>query len=458
MKRAAASPLILLVLGGCAVETANLRLHNRSLQLLAQPQAVIRSDFGSSVPESPALTAPEPLAPGSALLRDALLVDPTLRTFVTQHGTPDGIVVTNQTLQIELMYAGEGTAYIFERGHWSTTTLAGTRPLTYVEQTAINPEAHWRRTANDLRIYLDDSARLLRITRRLLRTVPAEGMPARDVGFFVVEANPASAMLLGHPEDTRGVIVAYVDPDGPAARLLQRGDVVTAVGAQPIVRTSDYTLDDWTTREGPLFFTRRRGEDEAVVETTPEPLAFGLDIHVLNTWEVNAFTMPGLIIATTGLLHFCDDDELAFVIGHELGHLAEKQEGDEREQQAMRKGAIAAGVIEPFDPAKLLQRLREKGLLRLGTPVQDPEGAELSADRRGIEYAARAGYDPAGAVRFLEKLKPRDDVHRAAAFAKMHPPADERIVQARTLAQQLQQVESTDQPELRQLPFAEVTE
>ena len=429
---------ILLVFTGCAVETANLRLHSSSRTLLAQPQAVIRSDFDSTVPEYPALTAPEPLAPGSALLRDALLVDPTVRTFVTEHGTPDGIVVTNATLQIELMYAGEGTAYVFERGYWSATILARTRPLTYVEETAISPETYWRRTANDLRVYLDDSARLLRITRRLLRTVPAKGMPARDVGFFVVEANPASAMLLGRPEDTRGVFVAYVDPEGPAARLMQRGDLVSAVGAEPIGRIGDYTLDHWTTRESPLSFTRRRGKDEVVVEITPEPLAFGLDIHVLNTWEVNAFTMPGLIIATSGLLHFCDDDELAFVIGHELGHLAEKQEGDEHELQAMHKGAIAAGVIEPFDPAKLLQRLREKGLLRLGTPLHDPEGGELAADRRGIEYAARAGYDPAAAVRFLEKLKPRDDVYRAAAFAKMHPPADERIVQARTLAQQLQ--------------------
>lgn len=432
-------PLVGALMAGCAADIAMSHLQAASWRLFAQPQAVVRSDFPSADLSAGTLKQLKLSSPGSEVLGDALIAQANVREFVKDHGIPNGVVITKKGLQLDLMYADTSTVYVFALGDLFPAKLEGTRELTYVEQTAISPEAHWRRVANDLRVYLDDSVRLLRIGRRLLRVVPPQGPPARDPGFLVIDATPASAKLFGLPEDSRGVIVAYVDPAGPVAGILQPGDLLTALGKRRLSGVTDYKFDELVEqRADSMRLTKRRADAESSLEITLEALPFALDIHVMNTWYVNALAVPGLVVFTSGMLNFCDDNELAFVFGHELGHLAERQAGPRKVLAAMRKGGIAPGVIAPAEVWQLQTRLLLLNLGGLGMGWTNPQEQELLADRHGIEYAARAGYDPAAAIRFLERLKRREDVEPIAEFVKVHPPAVERLQQARQIIEHSQ--------------------
>jgi predicted Zn-dependent protease len=58
-----------------------------------------------------------------------------------------------------------------------------------------------------------------------------------------------------------------------------------------------------------------------IVSKISKPRGFTYKIYILDTTELNAFTVGGKIFYTTEMLKFCNsDDEIAAVIGHEVGH------------------------------------------------------------------------------------------------------------------------------------------
>src|SRR5436309_1837014 len=54
---------------------------------------------------------------------------------------------------------------------------------------------------------------------------------------------------------------------------------------------------------------------------------------------------------------------------------------------------------------------------------------EMDADRRGIQYMQKAGYDPKALVTFLERMRAKDEteLHNVLAMFQTHPPTAERI-------------------------------
>ncbi|MGQ0645218.1 MAG: M48 family metalloprotease [Elusimicrobiota bacterium] len=148
---------------------------------------------------------------------------------------------------------------------------------------------------------------------------------------------------------------------------------------------------------------------------------------ILNTDEVNAYAAPGgYIFITKGLLRFVEDEaELAGALGHEVAHVAKRHVA-----KAVRKGKFLEGGIE-------LARARKDNpaalkaasdftiqLLFRGFDRKD----EVEADREGPLYAWRAGYDPAGLERVLERMAAGKKGENAfAALDKSHPPARNRL-------------------------------
>jgi Zn-dependent protease with chaperone function len=123
-----------------------------------------------------------------------------------------------------------------------------------------------------------------------------------------------------------------------------------------------------------------------------------------------AFSLPGgYIYLTEGLLeYFCEeDDEIAFVIGHEVAHVALRHYADyklnsEEETRQVRK------ILENLDASDFLERSR---LIMELNEVLSPyllnikRAKEIEADQFGVLYALRTGYKFSGALRLLEKLK-----------------------------------------------------
>jgi predicted Zn-dependent protease len=144
---------------------------------------------------------------------------------------------------------------------------------------------------------------------------------------------------------------------------------------------------------------------------------------------VNAFALPGGKVGVyTGLLKLAEsDDELATVMGHEIGHVTARH-GAER----MTEGLIAAAGGLILDTA--MKDNKNHDLIVAGYGVVAGGGMlvfsrqhESEADFIGIRYAARAGYNPAAAITFWQKMAKENKAGRLPAFLSTHPSNERRI-------------------------------
>jgi predicted Zn-dependent protease len=159
-------------------------------------------------------------------------------------------------------------------------------------------------------------------------------------------------------------------------------------------------------------------------------------IHVLQTDEVNAFAAPGgFVFCTLGLLKMvASDDELAGVMAHEAGHVAAKHTAF-RMQQAMVANGVAAVLgagAEAYTGNKNAGELASKGAAVAGNFVLlgYSRSDEYEADKLGVRYSYKAGYNPEGFVTFfekLEKMEKKSGGGNIPSFFSTHPSTPDRI-------------------------------
>jgi predicted Zn-dependent protease len=166
-------------------------------------------------------------------------------------------------------------------------------------------------------------------------------------------------------------------------------------------------------------------------------------VTILNSPAVNAFALPtGQLYVTRGLLGLANDSsELASVVSHEIAHVIARH-ADMREEQA-RRAELVNNVVndvlsDPQDGAMALARskLALAGFSR---------AQEFEADGIGVGIAARSGYDPFGAARFLTSMGRNADFravgrsrdNRPLDFLSSHPATPERVKSARNSARQI---------------------
>ena len=189
---------------------------------------------------------------------------------------------------------------------------------------------------------------------------------------------------------------------------------------------------------------------QTVIEQMVERLVAASDkpdlhykVTILNSQSINAFALPtGQLYVTRGLIALADDDsELASVIAHEMGHvIARHAELREKEEQQVDLVSRVVNDVVSDPEAGALALAKSK--LELASFSQKQE---FEADAIGIGIAARAGYDPYGAARFLtamernSELKPEQSgaINPAAPdFLSSHPSTPERVTQAIANARQ----------------------
>src|SRR5262249_2808674 len=147
---------------------------------------------------------------------------------------------------------------------------------------------------------------------------------------------------------------------------------------------------------------------------------------VLDLKDVNAVSLPGgPVYVFRGLIDLAgdDDDELANVIAHELGHITGRHIAHQYTKQLQAQLLLTVLLQGSGRTAQNLARLR-LDLFSLKFSCDD----EDDADRRGLSYAYKAGFDPTGMTRFFQKLQTLEKRGGGTPeFLRTHPVTKSRI-------------------------------
>lgn len=145
---------------------------------------------------------------------------------------------------------------------------------------------------------------------------------------------------------------------------------------------------------------------------------------------VNAFALPGGKVGVyTGLIGLASsDDEIAFVMGHEIAHVTSRH-GAQRATATV--GAAAGGLVlealtRDKDNRELM--LAAYGIGAAGATLAYSRSHESEADYVGLRFLAYAGYDPRAAVSFWRKMSAQEKRGvRVPELLSTHPSDDRRI-------------------------------
>ncbi|HEY1173283.1 MAG TPA: M48 family metallopeptidase [Verrucomicrobiae bacterium] len=155
---------------------------------------------------------------------------------------------------------------------------------------------------------------------------------------------------------------------------------------------------------------------------------------VFDSPEANAFCLPGGKVGVyTGILPITKDEGgLATVIGHEVAH-AVARHGGERISRAMATQMVGQAVGTATAESKYSQAIQVAYGLGSQVAVELPHSRsqESEADRIGLIYMARAGYDPEAAVAFWQRFGEYNAKAGSSTpkFLRTHPTDETRVKQ-----------------------------
>lgn len=178
---------------------------------------------------------------------------------------------------------------------------------------------------------------------------------------------------------------------------------------------------------------RRVGERLARAADKPD---YKWEFNLLDDPKtVNAWCLPGGKVAVySGILPVTrDENGLAVVLGHEISH-ALARHGGERMSQGMlaQFGGAALSVALADKPAET-QALAAQAYgagAQVGVLLPFSRKQESEADHIGLILMAKAGYDPANAVPFWERMEAQSKGGGGGGLSRYlatHPPDAQRI-------------------------------
>jgi len=220
--------------------------------------------------------------------------------------------------------------------------------------------------------------------------------------------------------------------------------LLTACATSPLGR-SQLTLmsDDEVNTMGVQAFAKMKEKQPASKNKTDNDfvncVASALLKEVGGDWEVvvfedqtfNAFALPGNKIGVhTGLINLVDNaDQLAAVIGHEIGHV-QAHHGNERMSQEMAVQQSLAITQAIFAPTSTLGQTAMSALglgAQYGVVLPFSRLHESEADIIGLNLMAKAGFNPQQSVNLWIKMGQASEGQNPPEFMSTHPTSSTRI-------------------------------
>ncbi|MDP1658410.1 MAG: M48 family metalloprotease [Methylotenera sp.] len=224
--------------------------------------------------------------------------------------------------------------------------------------------------------------------------------------------NPASSAIA--TAETPQATINWKNPSKAEEIALGREITGNLLGAAPLVK--DEALQKYVNSVGRWVASQSERPDL--------PWHFG----VIESDDLNAFAAPGgYVMITKGLYKkMSNEAQLAGVLGHEIGHVVAKHQLKVLQKQQLLN--LGAGFLNKKigKDNKIISQAIGSGA-EISTRSLD-KSAEFEADRLGLSYATRSGYEPFGLTDILQLLgQTGKNDNSVALLFKTHPHPDERL-------------------------------
>jgi beta-barrel assembly-enhancing protease len=171
----------------------------------------------------------------------------------------------------------------------------------------------------------------------------------------------------------------------------------------------------------------RQVEEEAKSKGVSLPYQF--DFHVLaDDQTVNAFALPGgQVFITVGLLkRLKSEDQLAGVLGHEIGHVIHRHSAQQMAKSDFYQGlvgAVATATTNGYGMGggQIAQYVAQIQEMKFG------RNDELQADEFGVRYMIKSNYNPNAMIEVMEILAEAGGGKQRDEFMSTHPSPENRI-------------------------------
>jgi metalloprotease len=159
--------------------------------------------------------------------------------------------------------------------------------------------------------------------------------------------------------------------------------------------------------------------------------AFNYKVYL--TSDVNAFAMgDGTVRIYSGLMDLMTDDEVRYVIGHEMGHV-KAGHSKARMQTALNTSALRDAASAAGGRASALSNSQLGDLVENVIKAQHSQGNERQADDYAMNFLKTNKYSPMAAVTALEKLVKLSG-GGGGGWTATHPSPAERAARMRQQA------------------------
>lgn len=172
--------------------------------------------------------------------------------------------------------------------------------------------------------------------------------------------------------------------------------------------------------------------EQLVANSTARSSDYPFEFYLLDDDNtINAFALPGGQVFITNALYsrLQTEDQLAGVLGHEIGHVIARHSAQQIAKQELSQGLTGAVILATYDPDNPNSQQTAQIALLISNLINMKYGRqdELESDFLGVCLLAETGYDPEAMVGVMHILEDASSGARPPEFFSTHPNPENRI-------------------------------